>query len=358
MLRELLTRTQATVHCLVRAPDMVTAAERIRGALVRYRLWDESLAPRIVPVLGDLAAPRLGLGDAVHDLLARRLDAIYHVGAAVNLVYPYEVLRPATVDGTREVLRLATATGRAPVHHVSTVGVFAGVPAHGGPIAEDDPAGPPELLRQGYTQSKWVAERLVELAGRAGVPVTVHRPARIAGHSLTGACQTDDFLWRVVKGCVEAGACPAASRILADLVPVDYVAASIVGLSLRPEALGGVYHQVNPRPIRLGQIMEYVREFGHPVAEVTPERWLSLIRQDPGNAAYPLLSVFESAQAGGFADVFHTSPATDAALAGSGITCPALDAPLFHAHLAYFAETGFLPAPVAHQVMDKESASA
>ncbi|THA54595.1 non-ribosomal peptide synthetase [Streptomyces sp. A1136] len=344
LLDALLEATGATVHCLVRAEDEAGAQRRLEKALSDFGLWDPTRSHRIRAVAGDLAAPRLGLAPAAYEDLAARVDAIYHSGAAVNLVLPYEELRPATVDGTREILRLATATGRAAVHHVSTVGVFAGPPADGKALAETSPTGPPELLRQGYTQSKWVAEQVIELARAEGVPVTLHRPARISGHTVTGACQTDDFLWRVIKGCVQAGAVPRGLTAEADLVPVDYVARAIVAVAARPEALGGLHHQVNTRPVPLSRVLGHVRDFGYRLDELEPSAWVDLVKADPANAAYPLLSLFDPA-GGGFTSVRFSDEDTRAHLAGTGITCPPLDARLFHTYLGYFVGSGYLPAP-------------
>ena len=340
----ILQRTRAQVHCLVRADDEESAAARLRATLTKYELWRPEWTDRVRAVLGDLTEHRFGLSAAAYQRLADRVEAIYHAGAAVNLVLPYEELRSATVEGTREVLRLATATGRAPVHHISTVGVFAGPPNHGGAITEDDPIGPPDELRQGYTQSKWVAEQVVALAISAGVPVTLHRPARIAGHSATGACQADDFLWRVVKGCVQAGACPSGVNARADLVPVDYVAAAIVAAAGDPAAIGRTHHQINTRTLALADVFDQVRAFGYRLDEVPFGDWVERIKAAPDNAAYPLLGLFQSSS-GNFTDVTYRDDNTRARLAGTDITCPPLDARLIHTYLSYFARTGYLPRP-------------
>jgi thioester reductase-like protein len=349
LLGDLLSRTGARVHCLVRAADGASGRERIEQTLARYGLWREGWTGRIHAVPGDLGAPRLGLSDAGHRALVDRIEAIYHCGAEVNLVYPYEKLSAANVDGTREVLRLAVATGRAPVHLVSTVGVFAGAPGDGSVLRESSPTGPAPLLRQGYTQSKWVAEQLVFRAGEAGVPVTVHRPGRISGHSGSGACQADDFLWRVVRGCVEAGAVPRDVDAPFNLVPVDYVSAAIVEVSRRPEALGGAYHHVNPVDVSLTEVFGHLREFGHRLAVLDRDEWLSAVRADPENAAYPLLSVFESGSEGGFGHISFAADRTRELLRGSGVDCHAPDGELFRTYLSYFTSIGYLPAPAADE---------
>src|SRR5581483_9876257 len=103
---ELLAATDARVHCLVRAPDTAAVLSRVRAAADRYELAVPSL-DRVVPLVGDLAEPRLGLSPAAFGDLARGIDVIYHAGAQVNFIYPYQELRAANVAGTREVIRLA-----------------------------------------------------------------------------------------------------------------------------------------------------------------------------------------------------------------------------------------------------------
>ncbi|HEX5915034.1 MAG TPA: SDR family oxidoreductase, partial [Rubrobacter sp.] len=62
ILSELLRRTRTEVYCLVRAAEAEEGGKKLRKALQAYALWDEELSSRIVPVVGDLSEPLLGLG--------------------------------------------------------------------------------------------------------------------------------------------------------------------------------------------------------------------------------------------------------------------------------------------------------
>lgn len=346
-LSALLNRTDATVHCLVRGTDPEHAGKRLRLALETYGLWDEHRAHRITVLHGDLARPSLGLSEDAFDDLARTVDAVHHVGAAVNLVSSYGRLKAATVDGTAEILRLAARHRTVPVHHVSTVGVYAGTAPH--PIGPEHPTGPPEALEHGYTQSKWVAEGLVEQARRRGLPVTMYRPTRIAGHSRTGACQTGDYLWLMLKGCVQAQAAPARVDTAFDLAPVDYVADAVVALSLLPGTTGRTFHLAAGRLLRLETALGWLRTLGYHLPEVSPRAWLDRIGADPGNAAFPLLGTLAAELTGGGSEGSLTfdPTATDAALASTDVLRPEVDRELFGRCAAYFTATGWLPGPGA-----------
>ncbi|MGH8918844.1 MAG: thioester reductase domain-containing protein, partial [Actinomycetes bacterium] len=206
LLRELLTRTDATVHCLVRADDQVTARCRLADNLRTYLLWDDAVADRIVAVPGDLSAPRLGLSERDHGALAKRIDAVVHNGALVNLILSYGVHQPANVTGTLSVLRLASTTTTKPVHFISTLGVIARTELDRRPGLF--PEAPPPVHQappDGYSQSKWVAERLLGLAEQRGIPMAVYRLGEVMPHSQTGVPNPRGLMELLVHACLQVG---------------------------------------------------------------------------------------------------------------------------------------------------------
>jgi thioester reductase-like protein len=78
---------------------------------------------RIIPIVGDLSKPLLGLETEKFQQLASTIDVIYHNGAWVHHIYPYSILKPANVLGTQEILRLASQVKTKPVHFISSSGV-------------------------------------------------------------------------------------------------------------------------------------------------------------------------------------------------------------------------------------------
>lgn len=331
VLRELLAETRATVHCLVRGD-----ASRLRAAMDRYGLWREEWAGRVAVVSGDLELRRFGLGEEVFGLLASTVDAVYHVGAGVNLAESFERLHDANVGGTVEALRLAATGGRSvPFHHVSTVGVFGGSRRH---VRPGDDLGDGSELRHGYARSKWAAEKAVEQARDRGLPVSVHRPTRITGDLDHGLGQTGDYMWLLLKGCIEAGMAPDSHGGF-DLVPVDRVAAAVVTLS---RARLGTFHIAAGRHVTLPVLFDRLRALGYRLDTVPAAAWTTAVEQDPANAAYPLLSL-HSSEADPESSVVYDAAETRE-LAGD---FPAFDAGLFARHVEAFVSSGFLPPPPA-----------
>ncbi|MEU8709901.1 thioester reductase domain-containing protein [Streptomyces sp. NPDC048565] len=344
LLRDLMRTTTARIHCLVRGAGEQEAYERLRAGLQWYRVWDSVDEDRLGVMVGDLADERLGLTEERFDGLARTVDVIYHAGASVHWLKPYEALRDANVYGTREVLRLAARHRTVPVHHVSTVGVFEGPVTPGAPLRVTDPTGPYEALPSGYLRSKWVAEQVIGLARERGLPVSVHRVDVISGDRDNGACQTRDFVWLSLKGLLQAGLVPSGAEGRFHLLPVDYVSAAILGVSTRPEGAGGTYHLFNRSSLRLSDCVRYLRRLGYRLDEAEPEQWRAAVRADRDNALLPLLHAFEmmTSDTDAFYPALDTG-GTEAALAGTGIVCPPLTEELFGRYVEFFVEQGHFP---------------
>ncbi|MEV0732763.1 amino acid adenylation domain-containing protein [Polymorphospora sp. NPDC050346] len=288
LLDDVLRHTTADVYCLVRAGSEAAAVARIEANLRRYGLWRPAYPARIVPVTGDLAAPRLGLGARDFDALADRVDVVLHNGGTVHFVQPYERLAPANVAGTVEVLRLASRGRPKAVHHVSTLGVYL-CPAYASrTVTEAVPPDEPDGLHGGYNESKWVADRLVRAARERGLPVSVHRPARITGDSRTGAGNDDDYFSRLLRTFVDVGAVPELGYD-EDMAPVDLVAAAIGGLSRRPDALAGDRHYYTPG-LSYPAITEVLRGLGRPVRLLPYRQWRAeVVRAGAGVALGPFV---------------------------------------------------------------------
>jgi thioester reductase-like protein len=269
LLAELLATTTAHVHCLVRAQDLAEARARLRKTASMYCLRSDVLGARVHPVVGDLAAERLGLSPAAFDRLASQIHVIYHNGARVDHVRGYSEMKAANVLGTHEVLRLACRARLKPVHFVSTLGVvYPPDYAAAGRVPEDAPAGPLGKLPNGYMQSKCVAEHLVSTAMARGVPASIYRLGAITGHSVTGACNPDDYTYSALRSTVQLGFADDLDTDLT-ITPVDFAARAIVALSGRPQSAGKVFHVVNPRPLFWLDLVRALRERGYGIRVVS-----------------------------------------------------------------------------------------
>ncbi|MFC4376311.1 amino acid adenylation domain-containing protein [Nocardia halotolerans] len=359
LLDRLLRSTAARIHCPVRAASRSRAEQRVRTALARFGLCpDEDAWHRVKCFPGDLTEPRLGLSRAHAEELARTLDLVVHNGAHVNFLYPYEQLRAANVEGTREIVRIA-APRRVPVHFISTIAVVAGFGTAGvGEVAEDLPLAHADGLTMGYAESKWVAEGVLRHASEQGLPVTVYRPYEVTGDRTRGVCNTETAICSLVKTIAETGLAPDIPLPM-DFVPVDHLAESIVYIATHRPAQGRVHHLTNPRPAMLSDVLDRMRAAGFVLRTLPYAQWVGeLVRhvaEHPACATAPFvslcvdrshtadMSVKEMYLADTFPRLGRTN--TEVALSGSGLRCPPVDAALIDRYLEYLLACGYLSRP-------------
>lgn len=353
LLHELLEKTGATIHCLVRSRSLEEAKQRIQSNLESYLLWNEQLSSRIIPVLGDLSQPLLGLSEQEFSKLAGVLDSIYHSGAFVNMVYPYSELRAANVLGTQEVLKLASLVKVTPVHFVSTLDIFqSSFYSKIDVIPENVDLAYSEDYYNGYGQSKWVAEKLMMAARDRGIPVCIYRLGMVTGHSQTGVSHTNDLMCRLIKGIIQMETAPQLDRMI-NMTPVDYVSQAIVHLSMQPESIGKVFHLNNSHPLHLSEFVNQIRTLGYPLEQISYVQWLSdLVQPDFSreNVLRPLSSLLtkREEQQQSYLEIsllasqtFDCQNTIDG-LIGTSIVCPPVDAQLLNVYFSYFNRSGFI----------------
>ncbi|MBB5960425.1 amino acid adenylation domain-containing protein/thioester reductase-like protein [Saccharothrix tamanrassetensis] len=351
------------VLCLVRAEDEQAGRRRLGARLRRYGLDPATVSDRVRVVVGDLAAPRLGLDGKTFEAVADDVDTILHSGSRVNFAYPYRALEPSNVGGTRSALDLARTGRPKAFHHISSIAVLAGFGAAGiRQVDEDTPLRFGDRISLGYPETKWVAERLVAQAADQGLAVGIHRPYEITGARDTGVWNTDTMMCALFRSIAETGLAPDAPLPL-DFVPVDYTARAIVHILANRPAEGHAYNVTNARDARLALVVDRLRELGYDVETVPYDAWVEhmadLTARDPDQPMAPFMPIFlESARqsdlsvkemyfAGTFPEFGRAN--FEAGIADADLTCPPVDADLIDKYLRYFVTSGFLEPPGARR---------
>ena len=357
LLRRLLNVTGARIHCLVRAIDAEQAFHRLEAEQTRYQLGGLP-RERVIPVVGDLAQPLLGLRPDTFDAYAARLALILHAAAYVNFTYPYPQLADVTVHGVREIIRLA-GRRRVPVHFVSTLAVLAGFGAAGvRAVSEDTPLDYPEHLYMGYTESKWVAEAMLGRAAERGLPVGVYRPYEVSGDLTHGAWNLENATCALLRLIVDMGIAPDIDLPL-DLVPVDVLAAQIAHIALTRPADTHRYHLANPRPAMLADMTDLLIRRGYPIRPVPFLDWVpQAVRyacDHPEHPFTPFVPLWVDRSPRNalvvkemfFASHFprFTRKRAESALAGLEVQMPAVDATLLDHYARFFERVGFFAPP-------------
>lgn len=253
--QKILEREDSTVYFLVRERSLAKA-EALR------RRW--GVGPeRAVHVVGDLTLPRLGVSDADLGRL-RGVEHMFHLGAVYDLRADAEAAQAANVEGTRHALEFAREAQAGCFHLVSSIaaaGLYKGV-------FREDMFEEAENLEHPYFGTKHESEAIVR--GECRRPWRVYRPGIVVGDSRSGEMDKIDgpyyffkliqklrhFLpeWMPAIG-IEGG------RL--NLVPVDFVAAAMDHIAHQPGLDGRCFHLTDPKPRRVGDILNLFAKAGH-----------------------------------------------------------------------------------------------
>jgi len=345
LLDALLTQTDATIYCLVRAADEKEGLHRISDNLVRFHRQAEGLRRRVTPICGTLADPRLQMSEVQFDDLATSIDTIIHAAAIVNMAMPYSALRVSNVHGTHEVLRLAAQGQVKSYHHISTTAVFADERYPAGHLFMEQGADiDVQHLASPYGQSKWAAEQLVVSARGRGLPTAIYRVGNIAGDLRSGACNMNDLVWRLIKGCLMIGQAPSLETRVS-LTPVDYVSRAIVHLA-QHNRVGRDYNIVAPHNPLWSDMVRWIQEEGYQLSLVPYDEWRARLIDycTPDNPLYPLLHAFPEDAPPPSLERHIDGRNAATGLADSNLVFEPFDARLMHVHLGYLERSGFLPA--------------
>ncbi|KAJ7755326.1 alpha-aminoadipate reductase Lys1p [Mycena maculata] len=368
VLKDLLVRDARVgkVICLVRAPDAQNGLERLKEGSTDRGVWDDAWVDsgRLEVVTGDLGVEFFGLGKDGWARVSEQADVVLHNGALVHWVYPYEKLRSANVLGTLTAIDLAS-TGRQKLvvfvsstsaidseHYVQlSDSLVGGHSKYQGVPENDDLQGARSTLKTGYGQTKWVSEKLLFEAGRRGLRGHIVRPGYVVGDSGTAVTNTDDFLWRLVKGCIQLGLVPDINNTV-NMVPVDHVArcTALAAVAPLPNAPLSVLH-ITARPLpTYNALLRPLAQYGFGTAQAEYVVWRRRLEQHvletQDNALFPLLHFV--------LDDLPTStkaPALDDANTGALLAAQArerdctVSEELVGKYLAWLVRAGFLPPP-------------
>jgi amino acid adenylation domain-containing protein/thioester reductase-like protein len=342
LLRELLTRTGAHVHCLVRSAGGQAATDRLAAAYRWYFPAEplERYPGRLTVYAGDAAAADLGLGVATYRTLAARLDAIYHLAADTRLFASAASLSRDNVDAVRAAVRLASTGRPKDLHYTSTLAV-AGVNDRPVTFTEDDLDIGQEFDNP-YERGKFLGEHVVRDFIAQGGAGFIYRTGNVTGDSRDGRFQRNAGANRFVqtmRAVIRTGRVPRDGRETVVLSPVDTVAAGIAAISLCPGVAGGTFHVEAGDPIEFSEIFDELRRLGYHL-EASAARDIAgvlLEHPDPADPEVALGRLWASRRP---RNVVVEQARTSRLLAGLGVRFEPPSRDWLRAHLRHLADGG------------------
>jgi amino acid adenylation domain-containing protein/thioester reductase-like protein len=299
LLDELLRTTNALVHCTVRAANDSIAASRIDEALRTYRI-EPGQKRRIIAHAADLSLPEFGMAHDDYLALCRDTDVIYHSASAVNFIQPYSYMKRDNVDALKEVIAFAARDKLKALMLLSTISVYSWGHLHTGKtvMTEGDDIDqnlPAVMTDIGYVRSKWVMEKIADLASSMGLPLATFRLGYATFNSDTGLGASYQWWGRLVETCIRLRAVPDLRELREGLTTVDYMVRAIAHISRNPACLGTKFNLIHSdrNNLTLTQFFSLLeRHFGFKFDFVPFSEWLAMWKHDSEAPLFPLLSLF------------------------------------------------------------------
>lgn len=338
LLADLLATRQADIYCLVRGDSAEQAGQRLDAVLQKHHIaLSAEQRSRVYIVPGNLAEPRFALPDEQYQQLCRQVDIIYHSASAVNFIQPYSYMKRDNVQGLNEIIRFAAHLRTKPLMLLSTISVYSWGHLHTGKrvMLESDDIDqnlPAVLSDLGYVRSKWVMEKIADLAAQQGLPLMTFRLGYATSHSRSGV--SADYQWwgQLVQTCLSSGTVPDLRDLREGLTTVDYMTRAIAHISGNPQALGLKFNLIHEdsNNLTLQQFFRRLEDyFGYRFRQMPYHDWLAQWQHDENAPLYPLLSLFRDNMSHGQAAVqlYQDTYQWDCSnvkrfLAGSGIEEP------------------------------------
>jgi NAD(P)-dependent dehydrogenase (short-subunit alcohol dehydrogenase family) len=248
---ERLLERDGDIHVLVREGSR----EKLDALIERW-----GAADRIKPVVGDLSESRLGIDPAS----LPRIDHFFHLAAIYDMTADETRNAVLNVGGTQNAVDLANALEVGRFHHISSIAV-AGL--YKGTFNEDmfDEGQP---LAHPYHRTKFESEKLVR--ERVKSPWRVYRPSVVVGSSKTGEMDKIDGPYYFFKGIQKIRhALPQWFPLVSiewgwtNVVPVDWVAATIDHIAHQDGLDGQAFHVVDPKGQRSGDVLNTFANAAH-----------------------------------------------------------------------------------------------
>ncbi|KAI1173535.1 hypothetical protein F4777DRAFT_557650 [Nemania sp. FL0916] len=275
------------VYCLTRSDN--TAAVQI--ASFQAKGLPEQPIERVQYLQVTLAEPNLGLTKEEYASLTAEATVIIHNSYMVNFLAPIRLFESQFQDLVN-ILKLAQDSPQAPaVLFISSIA--AAVPVSGPrtvvreAVLDVEDAG--SIMQQGYAQSKFVCEKLVEKYVVSGAGnAAILRVGQVAGPLVgPGVWNVREWLPSMLMSSKYLGAAPASIGAAADVdwIPVDVLGRIVSEIVDDVSGQGNgdvvrVYNVVNPRAMSWEEMLPAVKEI---ITEtVSPEEWIKRLESSRG----------------------------------------------------------------------------
>lgn len=298
---------------------------------------------QLIPVEGDITSPELVTDAAARAELTKTIDHVYHLAAVYDMNMDDETGNKVNNEGTRNVVNFVNDCPNASLQHVSSVAV-AGGDFKGkfmeAMFAEGQKLGHP------YYRTKYESEGIVR--DECTRPYRIYRPGMVVGSSIDGVMDKIDgpyYLFHLIKKM--RGVLPAWFPLVSleggqlPLAPVNYITDAMEHISHKDGLDGQAFHLIQSPAPTAGEMMNTFAKAAHapelsmridhkPFTSMLPMDTIGMVNKLPVvNKAKQEVAKNLGVPLGALTYITNRSVFDDrntqAALDGSGISCPRLE---------------------------------
>ncbi|MGA7397007.1 MAG: SDR family oxidoreductase [Solirubrobacterales bacterium] len=246
---ERLLKREGTIYLLVREGSRGRFEDLLSD-------WDADEG-RIVPVIGDLSQPKLGVSDEEASKLKGKIGHFFHLAAVYDMEASEAEMHAANVDGTVNAVELANELEVGCFELASSIAV-AGL--YKGTWREEQFDEAENLDTHSYFRTKHESERVVR--EQATTPWRAYRPGIVVGNSETGVMDKVDgpyYFFKLIKR-LRALLPPWMPTVGVEgkqinVVPVDFVADAMDHIAHVEGLDNQAFHLTDPNPLTAGQLI-------------------------------------------------------------------------------------------------------
>ncbi|CDZ97355.1 Non-ribosomal peptide synthetase/alpha-aminoadipate reductase and related enzymes [Phaffia rhodozyma] len=287
------------ITCLVRASTDSEATDRVLDSLKTRRLplFDRN-DDRVDCRAADLARRDLGLSNEVFKDLENEVTMVLHLAWSVNFNKQTQSF-DSLIRGAHNLIQLSLRPKTQPASFFfsSSISTVAGWKEEWGTIPERV-LGPELCLPMGYARSKWVVEKLCEIAHHEnGLRANVLRVGQIIGGK-NGVWNETEAIPLLIKSADTIHALPDSFSNRAWL-PVDDCAKIILECALTPPIMTSTstdpsqqtvvpcFHVLQPESVEWKDVLSSLRKGGLNFDVVDGKTWVNLVREKEGELENP-----------------------------------------------------------------------
>jgi thioester reductase-like protein len=246
LLKNLLVKTDSIIYVLVREGKILDTVKLFEEN------GDNTILDRVRIVKGDFTLKDLGMEESEYLRLSFEVDSVFHAGANTSHFGQWEDFYSTNVIGTKNMIEFTVLNKLKKFNYISTIGVFVKTSSKSFYSEFDQPTVlDRELFPNCYTQSKALAESLVENARKSGIEANIFRVGLLANSEYSDNPSKRSAFNNLMRELLKIKVLPDLSYKNISFSNADIASSAIVELSITKNIQNNNFHIINPKFISI-----------------------------------------------------------------------------------------------------------